>query len=718
MSEFEFWDELGNIFNAIVAYQQKTIEFNKRFVNPWIRLGTVFDQNDHNADSLNANKRAIEIDQDSPTNWLALGDVHFKMGALDDAADAYRKAIELNPRLGWAHANLALICATRQKFTEAINLYVKSLELITDDKDRSMIWNRLGNTYRKVNDYENAFIAFQMADECDGQNTGFEDVLDEVTVEQRVMPIIAEVYVNNSSRNGFDDIQPVAAEASVPAAVEDSANETSPAQAEEPASEIVTEEVSVEIADTATVESQEVAEPEAASEQGVEAQAENVDAPVVEVIVAEEEEPAAMEPETLVAESVIDQLNQEADTAPVAEVVEVSSTDEAVVEQPTNEDAPLGDQAVEAEAKTPVVETVVAEAEAEPELQTEAVADVTQPEPVAEAVAEDTIADDAPVMEEASAQPEVANFDALSDTTTTPVISHDVETFADPSALNAPIVLVVEDISELIVQVSNAEEGSAEITAQETETESEIQFEAVDAAELDEKVEAQSESVVVAESEVVVESLASVEESNPTPVAVEESESIAVETTEAVNIEMTAESIVEASKEPAYDTFLKESAEPVLVAVKANAVADSPKNDLKVEPDTKNAHVWNELGNVYFNTGSYEEAVSAYSKAIELDDWFAWPYSNLALVYVQKEKYAEAILLYQRSIELFASDKDKAITWNRLGNVYRRLNDYDNAIVCYQRADELDPNNATRSLRSRFSLLGSLNIEQSSSLAV
>ena len=41
---------------------------------------------------------------------------------------------------------------------------------------------------------------------------------------------------------------------------------------------------------------------------------------------------------------------------------------------------------------------------------------------------------------------------------------------------------------------------------------------------------------------------------------------------------------------------------------------------LKAEPDSKNAHVWNELGNVYFNTGAYEEAVVAYSKAIELDE--------------------------------------------------------------------------------------------------
>jgi len=76
------------------------------------------------------------------------------------------------------------------------------------------------------------------------------------------------------------------------------------------------------------------------------------------------------------------------------------------------------------------------------------------------------------------------------------------------------------------------------------------------------------------------------------------------------------------------------------------------------------------------------------------------------LAYVQKERFAEAILFYQRGIELFTSDKDKAITWNRLGNVYRRINDYSTAIASYQTADELDPENATLSLRSSFGLLG------------
>ena len=179
----------------------------------------------------------------------------------------------------------------------------------------------------------------------------------------------------------------------------------------------------------------------------------------------------------------------------------------------------------------------------------------------------------------------------------------------------------------------------------------------------------------------------------------------------------------------AYEEYLKDSDEPMHLY--APATKDEPEDvpapepvakvdasgELQIEMDTKNAHVWNELGNVYFNTSAFDDSIVAYSKAIELDRWFAWPYSNLALAYVQKRRFVEAILLYQRSIELFTSDKDKAISWNRLGNVYRRLNDYENAIAAYQRADALDPDNATLSLQSRFSLLGNYAMDQKASYA-
>ncbi len=101
--------------------------------------------------------------------------------------------------------------------------------------------------------------------------------------------------------------------------------------------------------------------------------------------------------------------------------------------------------------------------------------------------------------------------------------------------------------------------------------------------------------------------------------------------------------------------------------------------------------LWNELGNLYFMSGAYNQAVYAYHRSIQLDGGFGRPYSNLALTYVQQGKYEEAVELYRRSLELLADDKEKAISWNRLGNVHRRLKQYHKAVVAYQQADELDP---------------------------
>jgi superkiller protein 3 len=107
-----------------------------------------------------------------------------------------------------------------------------------------------------------------------------------------------------------------------------------------------------------------------------------------------------------------------------------------------------------------------------------------------------------------------------------------------------------------------------------------------------------------------------------------------------------------------------------------------------------NAQLWNEQGNAYFKAGAFGDAINAYNKAIQLEPSFGWPYTNLALTYLTQAQYPEAILLYQKSIELLKSDKEKAISWNGLGNVYRCSNDYANAVAAYQKAAELDPETA------------------------
>ena len=126
----------------------------------------------------------------------------------------------------------------------------------------------------------------------------------------------------------------------------------------------------------------------------------------------------------------------------------------------------------------------------------------------------------------------------------------------------------------------------------------------------------------------------------------------------------------------------------------------------QVTIDQKNAQIWNELGNIYYNTGAFDEAMHAFQMAIELDPSFGWSFNNLASVYFHQKRYEDAIPLYQKGLELLDDFKDQALLWNRLGDAYRRVDQHDQAAAAYRKAMELDPDNVSLLTRARFSLLG------------
>ena len=141
-----------------------------------------------------------------------------------------------------------------------------------------------------------------------------------------------------------------------------------------------------------------------------------------------------------------------------------------------------------------------------------------------------------------------------------------------------------------------------------------------------------------------------------------------------------------------------------IASIENAPAGDGPKS-VSAEDKPKDAFEWNEAGNIYFKAGSYDKAASAFLKAIDLAPEYGWPYSNLALVYCHKGRYPEAIPLYEKSIDLLKSDKEKSMTWNRLGDAFRRLNDHDNAMTAYQNAAELDADTNPLLMRARLSLL-------------
>ena len=99
--------------------------------------------------------------------WNELGNLYFMSKAYDHAAYAYRRSIQLDGSSGRTYSNLALAYAQLGEHERAIEIYQRGLELITDDRDRAVLWNRLGNVYGQLKEYEQAFEAYQRADELD-----------------------------------------------------------------------------------------------------------------------------------------------------------------------------------------------------------------------------------------------------------------------------------------------------------------------------------------------------------------------------------------------------------------------------------------------------------------------------------------------------------------------------------------------------------------------
>ena len=651
MSSYEFWEELGKIFNAVVAYQEKSVEFNKRFISPWIRLGNVFEKQDRNKEAISAYERAIEIDGSNAQNWFELGNIHFKMENYGEAIGAFNRAIELDAGFGWAYCNLALALVTTGETEQAIPLYQKSLELLEDPKDKAVAWNRLGNAYRKLNQYEQALEAFHQADELDRENAGFRDDLDEVAAG----PILVQA---------------------------------GPDGAGEPAQVVNVSPIELIVAESRAAEAEANAD---ASEKAAAAEAGAEPAPEEQTVL---EAPNPEDAPGLAAEPIA-QATAEGSSEPATE---------AVVEAPNSAEAP--------EPTTEPVVQVTAEASGEP---------ATEAEIATEAVSSEDSAASAETTPVTKAEPDQAaatpaEATAQVEETVTVVVQDSTETFTE----TLPVVETATETTDatLSAEDTKAEPDDAAVQASEIVTSEEVQpATVVETAEAPEPKAAEPVASMLEDTQpmaAIRRQLASEEDEVQDPAP----DSLADQLLEA------EPALLDVPQQAAYEEYLKdtsesghgyeaEEAEEAELPGSPEPVATiDPSGDLQIEMDTKNAHVWNELGNVYFNSCAYDDAIVAYSKAIELDRWFAWPYSNLALAYVQKRRYVEAILLYQRSIELFSSDKDKAISWNRLGNVYRRLNDYENAIAAYQRADALDPDNSTLSLQSRFSLLGSYAMEQ------
>ena len=83
------------------------------------------------------------------------------------------------------------------------------------------------------------------------------------------------------------------------------------------------------------------------------------------------------------------------------------------------------------------------------------------------------------------------------------------------------------------------------------------------------------------------------------------------------------------------------------------------------------------LGNAYYESGKWKEAIESYKQAIRIDPDFAYAHNNLGLAYDELDKYEEAIESFKLAIRI---DPDDASAHYNLGTVYSESGMYKKAI--------------------------------------
>ncbi|MFQ5466189.1 MAG: tetratricopeptide repeat protein [Thermodesulfobacteriota bacterium] len=109
------------------------------------------------------------------------------------------------------------------------------------------------------------------------------------------------------------------------------------------------------------------------------------------------------------------------------------------------------------------------------------------------------------------------------------------------------------------------------------------------------------------------------------------------------------------------------------------------------------------IGVARYNTGRYDEALTAFKKALEANQAYALAYYNMGLVYEKLHKNREAAAVYEKAVRIAPGYIDAYL---KLGMTRVKLNDREGAATAFKRVVDIAPGTeAARSAREYLELI-------------
>jgi tetratricopeptide (TPR) repeat protein len=155
--------ESGLIEKAKNALNQ-AVEINTHLIDAWINLGKSFSQEERDLDAMAVFQRALEFNPQNANLWLELGKVQLLKKNFAESITAFQKVLSQKPQCSEAHLRLADALFQIGDYGTSASVYEDCLPLFEDKAARSALWDRLGDSYSHLKDYEKAIAAYKQAD--------------------------------------------------------------------------------------------------------------------------------------------------------------------------------------------------------------------------------------------------------------------------------------------------------------------------------------------------------------------------------------------------------------------------------------------------------------------------------------------------------------------------------------------------------------------------